>query len=230
MEACRILRPKHEELTELNQLLNAQVQRVVLDAHGAKLLDRLDGPRPPGGHEDGPSRADMRRDLSEHGAIGTAEPFLVEHAAAVLSVILRGHRRLLLWWHQAPQSTRGAAKSLDAGEAAEPMTRREVRFQRQEAIVTIAGERGDDRRPVGGALTCRHDLSAIGDVLDVNVCEPSAKRSVRIGVGTLTALDEVCRIERGAEMPIIDRTEQVDASENRIGVRLLLVLENQRHS
>src|SRR5262245_52595763 len=94
-------------------------------------------------------------------------------------------------WQQAPQRTRGAVESLDTTEAAEAVRGGEMRFERQEAVVSIAEQLPDHLRPAGDSLARRHQLASIADVLDVDVCEPATQGVVGVGIRTLAALDEV---------------------------------------
>ena len=126
-----------------------------------------------------------------------------------------------------PQRACRLAKQIGTAEALELAGRRQVRLQREEAVVAVGAQARPAARASGHALARRDDRAIGARILDMDIAQPGLQRLVGIGIGRLAALDEVGRVEDGPQMRIVDVLQQIDAAGDGVAVDVFLVLVQQ---
>ncbi len=102
-----------------------------------------------------------------------------------------------------------------------------MRLKREETIVAIGVESPQKIGPAPLAFACWCQYAICAYIFDMDIYEPGIEKVVRIGAGNLGTLQEVCRIEDGSQVRIVDRLKQIDTVIDRIAVDALLVLVKQ---
>src|SRR2546426_9172610 len=78
-------------------------------------------------------------------------------------------------------------------------------------------------------LACGHDTTVGARIFHMNILQPGTERIIGIGVGRLSALNEVGGIKNGLKLCVIAALQQINAASDGITVDVLLVLMEQNH-